>query len=103
MDILERIKQIRETRQMSVYELAERSGIARNTIYRWYSHNFTPSIDTLQLICEKGFEISLAEFFAIDSDVVVATPENREIFEIWLSLSETQRQAVKQIIQSYRK
>lgn len=62
MDILKRIKDIRETRNVSVYELAKKSGIAHNTIYRWYNMNYTPTLETLQVLCEKGFEMSLQNF-----------------------------------------
>ena len=82
MDILQRIKDVREVRKMSVYELAKKSGISHNTIYRWYNMNYTPTLETLQILCEKGFEISLAEFFAVDWDMIPATPDLKEIAEI---------------------
>lgn len=102
MDILQRIKDIREARKMSVYELAKKSGIAHNTIYRWYNMNYTPTLETLQVLCEKGFEISLAEFFAVDCDMIPATKDLKEIAEIWTTLDSKQREAIKQIIYSYK-
>ena len=69
MDILQRIKEIRESRSMSVYELAAKCNISKNTIYRWYTKNYTPTLDTLQIICEKGFNMQLVEFFAVDCDL----------------------------------
>ena len=102
MDILERIKDIRETRNMLVYELARKSGIANNTIYRWYQKNYTPTLETLQIICEKGFDMSLAEFFAVDCDLIPATPDLKEIAEIWTRLDDKQKEAIKQIILSYK-
>ena len=85
-----------------VYELAKKSGIAHNTIYRWYNMNYTPTLETLQVLCEKGFEISLAEFFAVDCDMIPATKDLKEIAEIWTSLDSKQREAIKQIIYSYK-
>lgn len=87
---------------MSVYELADRSGIARNTIYNWYSKNYCPTLDTLQIVCEKGFDMSLAEFFAMDSELIVATPETKEMFQMYSTLTDVQKQAVKQMILSYK-
>lgn len=103
MDILQRINDIREARGMTIYELAKRSGINRNTIYKWYRNNYTPTLDSVQIICEKGFGISLAEFFAVNSDLIPATPEIKEIVEIWSTLNDTQKEAIRQIIKSYKK
>ena len=103
MDILQRITDIRKARGMSVYELANKSGIAKNTIYRWYNKNYTPTFESLKLICEKGFEMSILEFFAFGSDIIPATPEIKEIVEVWTTLNQTQKDAIKQIILSYKK
>ena len=102
MDILQRISEIRTAKGMSVYELAQKSGISKNTIYRWYSKNYTPTLDSLQVICEKGLEISLVEFFALDTQLLPATPELKEIVELWMNLSDRQKQAVKQMLLSYQ-
>ncbi len=101
MDILKRITQLREIKGISIYELANKSGIAKNTIYRWYSKNYTPTLDTLQVICEKGLEISLVEFFAVDTELLPVTPEFKELYDLWINLNDTQKQAIKQIIISY--
>ena len=66
MDILKRIEELRKIKNISVYELAKRCGIARNTIYRWYSKNYQPTFSTLELICEKGFGITIQEFLGIN-------------------------------------
>ena len=102
MDILQRISEIRTAKGMSVYELAQKSGISKNTIYRWYSKNYTTTLDSLQVICEKGLEISLVEFFAINTQLIPATPELNEIVELWMNLSDKQKQAVKQMLLSYQ-
>ncbi len=103
MNILERIKEIRESKNMSVYELAKKCNISRNTIYRWYTQNFTPSLESIQTICEKGFNISLVEFFAVDTNLIPATEETKELINIWSTLTDTQKQAVMQILKSYKK
>lgn len=103
MDILQRIKDIRESKNMSVYELAKKSKISKNTIYRWYSKNYIPSLDTLQVICEKGFEMQLVEFFAVDCDLIPATEEIKELLAIWTTLTTSQKHAIIQIMMSYKK
>lgn len=103
MDILQRITDIRKAQGISVYELAKRSGIAKNTIYRWYTKNYTPTLDSLKIICEKGFNISLSEFFATDGDFIAITPELKELIDIYTTLNNEQKQAIKQVILSYKK
>lgn len=103
MDILERVKQIREAKGMSVYELADKCGIARNTIYRWYTKSYTPTLETIKVICEKGFNMSLAEFFAVDCDLVPVTQDTKEFLDIWLTLNDQQKQALKQILLTFKK
>lgn len=87
---------------MSVYELAEKCNISRNTIYRWYTQNYTPSLDTLKVICEKGFEMEMVEFFAVDCDLIPATPEIKDLIALWTTLKDTQKEAIKQIMLSYK-
>lgn len=103
MDILARITEIRLAKNMSVYKLAERCGIAKNTIYNWYSKNYVPSLNTLQIICEQGFGISMCEFFAKDCNLIVSTPETQKLLEAWQLLTVPQKQMVMQLISSYHK
>ena len=103
MDILKRIEDIRKTRGLSVYELAKRCGISKNTIYRWYTKNYTPTLDSLQEICEKGFNMSLVEFFAGDSNIIVVDDEIKQLIESWTMLSDIQKNAIIEIMKSYKK
>lgn len=56
----------------------------------------TPSVNTLEAICQ-GFGITLAQFFA-EGDMVELTPEQRQMFEAWSSLTKTQKDALYQLI-----
>lgn len=102
MDILKRIEDIRKARKMSIYELAKKSGISHNTIYRWYTLNYTPSFDSLMEICEKGFNMQMIEFFAIDSELIPATEEFKEIANLWFKLNNRQKQTLKQMLLSFQ-
>lgn len=103
MNILKRIEEIRKTRNLSIYELAKKSGIPNNTIYRWYANNYTPTLDKLQLVCEKGFNMSLLEFFADKEDLIPATTETKELISMWSSLNQVQKDTIIQLIKSYKK
>lgn len=74
MNLLEHIgNQIRELRQaygkegLSQGALAEMLGIAPNTVSRWETANYKPSIEDLQKLADT-FSVSLLEFFPSDSE-----------------------------------
>jgi hypothetical protein len=46
---------------------------------------------TLETIC-KGFRISMAQFFA-EGDMLEVTPELKEVFDCWVSLTPDQKKA----------
>lgn len=62
LDILDKIVKLREERNWTEYELAERSGLTQSTISSWYRKNMIPSIPSLEKICD-AFDISLSQFF----------------------------------------
>lgn len=70
MDILDRIVQLREESHWTEYQLAEKSGLTQSTISSWYRKKMTPSIPSLQKIC-NAFGISLSQFFLEDGDDTV--------------------------------
>ena len=67
MDVLNKITQLREERNWSEYQLAERSGLTQSTISSWYRKNMTPSIPSLSKICD-AFGITLSQFFLEEGD-----------------------------------
>lgn len=55
-------------------------------------------VHTAEAVC-SAFGISLAQFFA-ESEMVELTPERKELFGHWLSLSPEQKQAALQILRA---
>lgn len=105
MDILLRIKELQKSQKLSTYMLAKKSGIAVNTIYNWFRLNYSPNLDSLKLLCEKGFEISLAQFFVSEDEIIISNnaPEVSEMMKNWSMLSNEQKEAVRMMIASYKK
>lgn len=62
MDVLEKISMLRNERQWTEYQLAEKSGLTQSTISSWYRRNLTPSIPSLVKICD-AFGITISQFF----------------------------------------
>lgn len=97
MDAKQRIRELMAQRQWSEYRLAIAPGLSQSTIANIFSRNTTPSIATLESIC-SAFGITLAQFFS-DGEMVELTPEQREMFSAWSSLSTHQKEALSHLIQ----
>lgn len=98
-DVLGRINELRNTRKWSIYRLAQLSGSPQSTIATWYQKNLCPPIDKLEMICNT-FDISLSEFFSIDSSVAV-NQKQMELINRWELLSPKQKLAVQQIMEAF--
>lgn len=78
IDVLERITSYRQKKGWSEYQLAERSGLTQSTISSWYRKNMTPSIPSLERVC-NAFGISLSQFFATDEEAFSLTDTQKEL------------------------
>ena len=104
MDAKIRIKQIMEEKNISEYRLAKQSGLSQSTISNIFVRNTAPTIPTLEAIC-NGLGITMAQFFADENDeqLVYLTPEQKDFFDDWLSLSSEEKSLIQQIVYSYKR
>lgn len=100
MDTLTRLKRLLQERGWTEYRLSKECGLAQSTIGNIYRRNTIPSISTLETIC-GAFGITLAQFFS-DGDTVELTPELKEIFDCWVSLSPAQKTALLQMVRAIK-
>ena len=100
MDIHEKLQQMLDERGWTKYQLAKRSNLSDATIANIYRRNTTPSIATLDAIC-RGFGITLSQFFA-EGEMVELTPELKEMFDAWVSLTPEQKAAIHQTIRAMK-
>ena len=100
MDTLARLKQLLNDRGWTEYRLSKECGLAQSTIGNIYRRNVNPSLDTLETIC-KGFGITLSQFFA-EGEVVELTPELKEVFDNWVSLTPKQKEAALQMLKAMK-
>ena len=96
MDAKARIKELMEERGWSEYRLAIVSGLSQSTVANIFNRNTTPSVATLESIC-NGFGITLAQFFA-EGDLVELTEEQKEMFAAWSALTREQKDVLAQLI-----
>ena len=91
LDTLARLKQLLDDRGWTEYRLSKECGLAQSTLGNIFRRNVNPSLSTLEAIC-KGFGITLSQFFA-EGEIVELTPELKEVFESWISLTPKQKEA----------
>ena len=92
-DILGMIRKNRETRGWTEYQLAERSGLPQSTISSWYKKGMTPSVPSLEKICD-AFGLTLSQFFADGEDRLALTADQRSMLDKWNCLSPGQQKAL---------
>jgi transcriptional regulator with XRE-family HTH domain len=98
-DVLKRIEELREERNLSVYKLAQLSEIPQSTIATWYQKGHIPPVDKIERICNT-FGISLAEFFCINTENIL-TDEQTALLNKWSLLSSKEREAIFYIIDTF--
>ena len=97
MDALERISSLREKRGWTVWKLSEESGVDQTTISAWYKKGRSPSISSLEKICE-AFGITMSQFFIDNESSTDLTEEQREMLENWSALSKNQRAIILTLV-----
>lgn len=98
MDTHARLQQLLQERGWTEYKLSKECGLSQSTIGNIFRRNTMPSIATLETIC-RGFGITMSQFFAC-SDMVELTPELKELFESWVTLTPTQKAAALQMLKA---
>lgn len=97
MDILNRIKQLRDERGWSNYRLAKEAQISEGSLNNLFRLNNQPTIPTLEAICD-GFGISLSQFFAEGNEAVILNEEQSEMLAIWNTLNKEQKAALLELL-----
>lgn len=91
MDIHARLQKFLDNRGWTEYRLSKECGLTQTTIGNIFRRGVSPNLYTLERICD-GFGITLAQFFA-DGEIVELTPELKEIFDSWVTLTPAQKEA----------
>lgn len=101
MDVLAKIKRLRNERGWTDYKLAQEAGLRQSTISSMFKKNNTPTIPTLEAIC-KAFGMTLSQFFADGNVPVDLSDEQRIMLENWNMLSAEQKKALFELIKSMK-
>lgn len=97
-DSLQRIKNICQSRNWSVYRLAKESGIAYSCLNNMFNRNTEPTLPTLASLC-RGLNISLSDFFSDkDLDIIPLNADTKELVISYNNLSPRDKCLVKAYI-----
>ena len=97
MDIIAKLNRLRLERNMSVYRLAELSGLNQSTLANTFSRGIVPSIQNLEIICQT-LGLTLAQFFTEDELVLRVTPEETIFFSEYKKLPLPIKSSVENIV-----
>lgn len=101
MDVHMRLRQLLEERGWTEYKLSKKCGLSESTLANIFRRNTMPSISTLESIC-RGFGITLSQFFA-EGDLVELTPDLKNLFEQWVTLTAEEKEMISKLIQMFHK
>ncbi len=96
-NILEIITKYRLERGWSEYQLSERSGLPQSTISSWYRKKMTPSVSSLEKIC-NAFGITLSQLFSENDSPVTLTQSQKLLLEKWSRLNKEQQDIIFELI-----
>ena len=96
MDVKERLQQLMDERQWTIYRVAKEADIPWSTVRNMFKRNTEPSIGTLEAIC-KGMGMTLPQFFDVENQMGL-TDEQRQLINQWSKLDERKKQLVSELM-----
>ena len=99
MNTHERLRKVLADRGWTEYRLAKEAKLSESTIMNIFRRNATPSIPTLEAIC-NGLGITVSQFFA-ENEMVELNPELKALFDGWVFLTPHQKSAVLKVIEAF--
>lgn len=92
--ITNRIKELCDKKQMSMYALSKKTGISQSSLSNLMKRGSTPTFYTLDRICD-GLGITLPQFFSEDMGRLELSSEQKNVLETWESLTDKEKAAVE--------
>ena len=86
VDISKRLKDVRTSKDMSVYKLSQLSGVSETHIRDLERGDRNPSFDTLSKLA-KPLGLSLSELFNENDDTAFLNKEEKELVECYRMMS----------------
>lgn len=95
MDTNQRIRQLMKERGLTEYRLALDSGLSKSTVSALLHRNTTPSVPTIEAVC-NALGITVSQFFAEEGDSLSVNEEQRLLLQRYAQLTDTQKTIIQQ-------
>lgn len=92
-DILEHIKELCSTNNISIYKLSKETGIPTSTLYGLFESNSYPTIPQINQICDF-FCITIGDFFRNQENLTSNSEINNKLYNQIQGLSPLNRKLV---------
>ncbi|MCR5741598.1 MAG: helix-turn-helix transcriptional regulator [Gammaproteobacteria bacterium] len=103
MDVVKKLNKLRVSRNISVYKLAELTGINQSTLANTFSRGVVPSIGNLEKIL-NALGSNMSNFFSNESDeVVYLDKKNKQAYDRFMSLPEDVRDNINELVLNIKK
>ena len=96
MDIIQKLNDLRLRQNLSVYRLAELSGINQSTLANTFSRGTVPSISHLEMLCDT-LGITMSQFFAEDNEPMPLSILEKKLIEDYRKLSPSLQRAMRNL------
>ena len=96
MDVKERLQQLMDERDWTIYRIAKEANIPWSTIRNMFKRNTEPSISTLEALC-AGLGMTLPQFFDVDNEMGLSL-EQSQLLQKWNKLREKDKHLVFELI-----
>lgn len=100
MDVIQKLNKLRLERNLSVYRLAELSGINQSTLANSFSRGTVPSLKHLELICDT-LGVTLAQFFTEDETPVSLSPQETKLINNYRRLPDNIKSAINTLVNDF--
>lgn len=97
MDVIKKLNELRLEQNMSVYRLAELSGINQSTLANTFSRGIIPSVSNLETMCE-ALGTNLSRFFSEEEIYELLNNEETELLQNFRRLSKPTKKSVAKLI-----
>jgi len=95
MDTNQRIRQLMKERGLTEYRLALDSGLSKSTVSALLHRNTTPSVPTIEAVC-NALGITVSQFFAEEGDSLPVNEEQRLLLQRYAQLTDAQKTIIQQ-------
>ncbi|MBE7089114.1 MAG: helix-turn-helix transcriptional regulator [Clostridiales bacterium] len=97
MDIIQKLNSLRLERNLSVYRLAELTGINQSTLANTFSRGTLPNIQNLEAMCE-AMGLTLSQFFAEEEMTEYLSAEEHRLIKDLRKLPAETKKSVENLI-----